>query len=237
MRDAPDLNTLEIIGTTTVPADLPKRLSPVYRRKGGEGPYYFTVAEDEGSPPLLSPEDPAYFRRMVEAGDAVAFAAPLKAQVGHCLLQVEASAQPEYLPMTEVPVRLRRASREALERAARALAAGHRGEAEELAWYARRAEDDDPLPLLMLIPLLRGLVGHDELRFLEEDLEEYPTSSIEAARRRVQRSVELSAIADLLEEPPASGERPAYLHRYPCRDDFLPWTRRLTAEGRRRRQA
>lgn len=233
----PVLNTLEIVGSTTVPADLPKRLSPVYRPKSGEGPYYFTVAEDECSPPVLSPEDPEHFLKMVQAGDAVAFTNPIPTQADHCLVQVEHSMQPEYLPRAELPIRLHRAAREALTRAARALAAGRRDQAEELAWYARRADDDDPLPLLVLIPLLRGIVDPDELRFLEQDLEEYPTSLIEAARRRVRSSTELSAIADLLDEPPASGERPIYLRDYVCRDDFLPWTRRLTAGGRRRHQA
>jgi hypothetical protein len=117
---------------------------------------------------------------------------------------------------------------------ARALAGGRRDEAEELAWVARRADHDDPLPLLVLIPLLRGSVGADERRFLEEDLEEYPTSLIDSARRRVCSSAELAPIADLLDEPPESGERPAYLREYASKEDFFAWTRKLTAGARRR---
>jgi hypothetical protein len=117
---------------------------------------------------------------------------------------------------------------------ARVLAGGRRDEAEELAWVARRADHDDPLPLLVLISLLRGSVGAAELRFLEEDLDEYPTSLIEAARRRVRSSAELAPITALLDEPPESGERPAYLADYASKENFIGWARKLTAGGARR---
>lgn len=229
---APPLDTLEIVGTTTVHVTFPKRLSPVYRSKGGEGSCYFTVAEDAGAHPVLSPEAAAYFAQMVETGDAVTFADPIPAKSGHCLVRFEGTAAPEYLPFNELPMRLRRACREALEQASSALGCGRRDQAEDFAWVARRSDEDDPLPLLVLIALVRGAMPADELRYLEQDLEQYTRQQVDAARRRAKEAAELIALAELLDEPPKSGERPKYLADYPRDSTFLSRTRTFTA-GRR----
>jgi hypothetical protein len=121
-------------------------------------------------------------------------------------------APAEYLAVNDLPSRLRRACRDALELASSALGAGKRDQAEALAWVARRADEDDPLPLLLLIALLQGAVPADELRFLTQDLEQHTRQQVDAARRRAKEAAELIPIAELLDELPktlGSGGAPA----------------------------
>lgn len=234
MHDSILFENLEIVGTTTVTEDLPRRLSPVYRERRAAGLYYFTVAEDGAPSPVLSVEPGEHFDAMVATGDAARFDQPVPARAGYCLLQVETGAPPEYCSAHDVPTRLFRACREALERASRALSEGKRDEAERFLWYARRADADDPLALLALQGLLRHEVLAEDLHFLEIDMETYPASLIEAARRRAREKAELSAIGELLDEPFRSTVRLAHISSYRSNPSFLPDARRYKAVAPRR---
>ncbi len=236
MREEVILEELEIIGATTVAEDLPRRLSPVYRGRGVGERYYLTIAEDGVPRPALSMEPGERFDAMVVDGDAIRFDKAIPALTQHCLIQIEHGVPPEYLPAHDLPGRLFRACREALERASRALSEGKRREAEPLLWYARRASPDDPLPLLALQILLRHEVAAEDLRFLAIDLETYPVSLLEAARRRAHEMGELAAIGELLDEPPLSGARLPYLSDYRSNPSFLTRARSFTAEARRHRR-
>jgi hypothetical protein len=236
MNVLPPLEQMDIVGTTTISHDLPKRLSPVYLARGAEDSYYMTVSEAEPRRPVLSLEAAAHFDALVAQGDAVRFGRTIAAREGHCLVQLDEGASPEYFPVDELPDRLFRAQREALERASRALARGARDEAEALAWYARRANGDDPLPVLLLCSLLRGAAPPEELRYLEQDLEEYSSRQIHAARRRASEHPGLRAIGDLIDEPPNSGARPTYLDRFKSMPGFLDLARQLISVPPRRRR-
>jgi hypothetical protein len=225
MRDDVHIDELEVIGTTTVLEDLPRRLSPVYRRRGSEGPHYFTVDEDVAAHPILSPEAVEHLDEMVARGDAVRFDRAIPARLGYRLIQFERGALPEYIPADDLPARCFRACREALERVSRTLSEGRPDEAEGLAWYARRASHDDPLPLLSLIALLRSALPTEELHFLKKDLEEYSPRQIENARQRARERSELSALGDLIDESPHSGVRLAYLSNYPSKPSYTAKTR------------
>jgi hypothetical protein len=237
MHEDVPIEDLEVIGTTTVPEDLPRRLSPVYRRRGDLDYCYFTVDEDREGPPFLSREERAYFEELVERGDAARFEHAIAARLDHRLVQLDPGALPEYFPAADLPIRLTRACREALERASRALVAERREEAERLAWYARRASEDDPLPLLLLIALLRGVLPAEQMQFLERDLAEYSPAHIEHARRRARTQAELSALGELLDQAPRSGVCATYISGYPSKPGFLDNARKLVAEAGRPRSA
>lgn len=229
------LEDLDVVGTTSGIEDLPKRLCPVYRERGGEGLYYFTVAEDGLARPMLSLEPRECFEAMVASGEALCFDTPIPARAGFLLMQIERGAPPEYVPADGIAERLFRACREALERASRALSEGKREEAESFIWYARRADSDDPLPLLALMALLRDDLDPEELRFLELDLAAYPHLLVEAARRRAHDRAELASLGELLDVPPRSGTRLMYLADYPAHPSFLSKARALVRTPSRRR--
>lgn len=240
MGDCIRLEDLEIIGTTSVGVSLPKRQSPIYRLPGDKETCFFTVQEDGVERPVLSPEPIEWFREMVANGDALEYDVPIPARLGHCVVQMEEGKPPEYMPKEDLQVRLTRAAREALEAASRALSQGRRDLAESLAGYAWRASPDDPLPVLVLIALLRHEVDPEELRFLESDLEEFPRSVVEAAYRRAHTRAELHGLSDLLEEPPQSGARPTYFERVKERPAYLDatrdaWARAVATAPRKRR--
>lgn len=228
MGDDVLFHELEVIGTTTPLEDLPRRLSPVYQRRGAEHLCYFPVDGDGETMAKLSPEPAEYFNELVTYGDGARFNRAISALPGYCLILFERGSSPEYLPARDLPLRLVRASREALECAARAISEGRRKDAVALSWYARRADHDDPLPLLLLIALLRDDVPAEELRFLEQDLDEYPRQLVQGARRRGRDRAELAALADLINEPPQSSVRPTYLAPYQSKPSFLRETRSLS---------
>jgi hypothetical protein len=192
---------LEVVGSTTVAhdEDLPRRLSPVYRRVGDHDTVYLPLPQDdEDDFPRLAREAASYLSWLVDAGQAVRFDHVFHARAAHRLLQLAPDVGPEYLPADEVPDRLRRACEGALLGTARALAEGRREEAAACAWYARRADGDDPLPLLVLVALLRTAADADDVGLLEHDLAEHARSSVDDARRLVRGRREYAEIDRLL---------------------------------------
>lgn len=222
---------LEIVGSTIVPEpdDLPRRLSPIYRHRAAPTWFLLPRAEEADAPPPMAREDHHGIEALVDAGDAVLFGDAIAARPRHWLVQFESQARPEYLPAGEAPGRLRHAARQALERTAAALARCDHLAALREAWYARRADPNDPLPLLAVIALLPADTPPDEIAIVQQDLAELHTrESIGLARERARREAALSSIAALLSgdhRPPA----PAlpYLSGFPPRSDFLAKSRSL----------
>lgn len=199
--DQLNYDDLEVIGSTIVSEsdDLPRRLSPIYRRRADPTCFLLPLPRDEEMdvPPPMSMEDRESMNTLVEDGDAVLFQDAIEAKSHHWLVQFESEAPPEYLPEREAYGRLRLVARQALERAAVALTRSDRSAALRESWYARRADPNDPLPLLVLIELLRTGFPPDEreVAIIQQDLAELHTSeAIQYARDRAQREAALSPL-------------------------------------------
>jgi hypothetical protein len=231
-QDQLGYSELEVIGSSIVfePDDLPRRLSPIYRLRSDATRVLMPRAEELDAPPPMVAEDLQGVEALAEAGEVVLFSHAFAARPHHWLVQFEQGVPPEYLPDIEAHGRLRRAARHALERAATALAQNDPPEALRESWYARRADPDDPLPLLVLIELLRRVdTPPDDVAIVEQDLVElHSRQSIELARAHARREAALSSIATLLSggSSQAKSARP-YLRRFAPRSDFLVTSRSL----------
>lgn len=153
----PAWEQLEVIGTTT-PAragDLPCKMAPIYRDRLDHGRYFLPHAADAEGEIRLSPVEKWWIDDQIALGEVTIFSRAIQAQAGHCLLQMSADANPEYLPEKDAPARARRACGEALLLVLEALRRDERAEAERWAWYALRADRDQNSLLLVLIALLR----------------------------------------------------------------------------------
>lgn len=217
---------LEIVGATPGLEDeiAPHRLNPVYRRRGSPDVYYTLAAEEDAGPPQLATIAYAELEALLADGDAVLFEHPIQAQPAHVLIYMHPGQQPEYFPLEDLPIRRRRAASETITRAARELATGDRSKAESLVWYARRADPDDPLPLLVLTLLLRA---DPDVELLHGDLLQYSSAAVDASRERLRRN---PGWASLLNEDAriVPGSRastaqlmPDYLRPYAHRPEFL----------------
>lgn len=220
---------LDVVGSTIVPEvdDLPRRLSPIFRMREHADRFLLPLDEEHEVVPAMSAEEPESIQAMVAAGEAVLFSQPIRARPSHWLVQFEPEVPPEYLPHTEAHARLRIAARRALERAAAAFSRHRRAEAVDDLWYARRADPNDPLPLLVLIPLLRRDLPPEQVAVLERDLRElYTADSVRMASRRLRSEAALSSLARIVEGPGTGpGSRLSYLDGFHSRSDFLDRSR------------
>lgn len=219
---------LEIVGSTIVPEadDLPRRLSPIFRNRRS-GDLLLPLEEELELAPRMSIEDPASIGDLVERGEALMFPAAMQARPRHWLVQFEAGTAPEYLLDTEAHAKLRLAARLALERAAGAVSRAERSAAVQHLWYARRADPNDPLPLLVLIVLLRPELPAEEVAVLERDLDElHAADTLRMASQRLRSEAALSPLARVIESASAvRAPKLAYLAPFRSRRNFLAHTR------------
>lgn len=221
-------NDLEIVGSTIVPEpdDLPRRLSPIFRSRQS-GDLLLPLEEELDVAPAMAIEDPASIGELVERGEALMFPGAIQARPRHWLVQFDAGAAPEYLLDTEAHAKLRLAARLALERGAGAVSRSERVAAVQHLWYARRADPNDPLPLLVLIALLRPELRAEEVAVLERDLNELHTAdALRMAAQRLRSEAALFPLARIVESASAvRAPKLAYLDRFPPRRNFLERTR------------
>lgn len=192
---------LRIVGSTVVPDvdDLPMRLSAVIQDQ--EGTYFLHLA-DSTSGPVLQRVSPGWIRQNQEEDDYLSFETPIPLQPDHVLIQVLPSAQPHYLPQAALDVLLREVADEALQHVARRWKTG-RDQAEARAWYAVRAQPDDPLPLLLGIALGRPHASPDARALMREDVQGLPRDSLHAIPARIEKMGSLGAdLWEILQQDP-----------------------------------
>ncbi len=203
--------SFEVIGSTvTFTRDnLPRRLRPIYRRKGEDHLWFTAVTREREESTELARLDPTEVRGRTEDGHALLFDVPIPARVGHRLLQLWYEDPPIYVPAPELPLRFREAASEALRRAASAFSHGASDDVQRWLWYARRASIDDPLPILLLLHVLeRAGDAAEGLLELQSDLAQFDRSSIEASYQRLQHAAALAPFQRL-------SAKPAYLPAAP----------------------
>ncbi|HSN99464.1 MAG TPA: hypothetical protein VLS89_14310 [Candidatus Nanopelagicales bacterium] len=214
---------LEIVGATPAPDDdiAPHRLNPIYRRRGTADVLYTLTSEEDAGPPSLAAIARSDIDALLEDGDAVLFERPITARPAHALVHMQPGQQPEYVPLDDLHILRRRAASDAISRAAREMASGDGASVESLVWYARRADPDDPLPLLLLTLLLRD---DPDVELLHRDLLHYSPSAIEASWERLRRNSAWAALVPdeaTASSPLAPRPTPEYLRPYAPRPKLL----------------
>jgi hypothetical protein len=211
-RSVIPFSELAVVGSTIVPRpdDLPRRLIPIYERRGYAGVFYLPMDEEGEQPPRLALEKAEILRERASEGDVCFFQRSFPAQPAHWLIQIEEGAPPEYLLAKDGERRLETVGEAAMAQAAQALRAGDELAAEKHAWYAFRALPRDPLPHLALLALLRDLLPPKRFRIFEQGLAQFPSEAVERARRRLMEA-RYRPFGDLLEAHRRLTKSPRYL--------------------------
>jgi len=201
---APGFENLLVVGSMIVPApdDLPRRLVPLYQRSGAQDTYWVPLEEESDRPPRLAEQRLEDIRDQSSSGQVLLFEKPFPAKPSHWLILLHPGEPPLYLPATEVDRRLDQAMQEALDAAMSALRVGDRARSEDHLWYASRANTDDPLPVLLLIGLLRGTLSPERFRILDASLKRFSLEAVARARESL-RDARFRPLAALAPAVPA----------------------------------
>jgi len=169
--DSPELRSeiraalLTIVGSTVVwdPDLLPQRLSPLYAYPGDLEHYYEPADEEGPQAPVLTRVWRCLAEDFAANGDLILFTEELYRTYlpNHWMLQFTHNGPFEYIPADAAIPRLKKAGEDALIRCSEEISKEKREDAIQSAWYARRADPDSALPLLILIALYRDTAPDD----------------------------------------------------------------------------
>ncbi|HRI72350.1 MAG TPA: hypothetical protein PK156_49285 [Polyangium sp.] len=218
------IEQLRVIGSEFAvdPDGLPLRLPPIFRAP--DGTYYTGQTDDAlGGAMLLGEIDEQFVEAQFASGEMTRFSASFPAREGHVLLQVAPNALPEYLPLKKLSQRLHELSEAKLLEASDAWKNGNRDEAISHAWYAMRAESDDPFALQVVMALLRGSIPEKHMAQLAGDLARFDRSNVD---KRLDEARQIPALKPLIALVASNAEPKPGLKRAwrppgnPCPDFF-----------------
>lgn len=205
-----DLDAYEVVGATLQPDDtaLPMRLRPVLKTR--IPPYTYVLLDDDddddGSGESLWPEDESFIEDQIVQGRFLRLPRPLPARPRYWLIQLEARAEPHYLPEAEARAELLGRGRAALGKSARALAEGRLEAALEHATYAAIAMPEDAFPRLALIALLRPQATESQVWLESLPLAEIGPAGIAAHFHNAKQDPELAPLVQRIRKDPLADE-------------------------------
>jgi hypothetical protein len=166
------VSQLQIIGATAAPEadELPARMDPICVSREDPAVVYLIKP---GSGMEYIAEDRERFDEECEQGHWQVIDPPIPLKNGYQLVQIREDLGPEYLPATALPDWLRGLGEDALRQAEDSMASGHWGDQDiEKLWFAVRAMQGDPLPLVILIAFERPRFPEESIDHLERQLQE-----------------------------------------------------------------